>query len=277
MTSQSPDASRARLRDVNTANSIREAFVQVADLRAQAKANTPLGLYVQQVKVLQATRFSGTYSDVLGDPQHDYAVAAQFFLTKLYSPADHSERDAQFVKIAGAIEKLFPAQVGALAVRLAQLHALTEALDVALAKTWADNAKREHRAMPAAHANQLQSTAVEGYVQAWRRLGRRDDRERQLATVLDIGAALGRLTRTPGLRHLLRMMRGPARAADLADLQWFLEQGFDTFRALSGTRLGVAGFLELISSREAALLNQLFDADLVASVTQLRTTLGLAP
>jgi len=274
---QSLDASRARLAMVNTANAIRDAFVQVADLRAQTEANPTLGTCVHQVKVLQAARFSGTYRDVLSEPKRADASAAQFFLTKLYSPADQRERDAQFVKIAGAIEKLFPAHVGALAVRLAQLHALTEALDVDLAKAWMTTAPHAHRAQRPALAGAALSDLVEGYVRAWRHLGRRADRASQLATVLDIGDTLGRLTQTPGLRHLLRMMRGPARAADLADLQGFLEQGFDTFRALAGTPSGVAGFLELISTREAALLHQLFDMDLVASVTQLRTTLGLPP
>jgi hypothetical protein len=262
---------------VSTADTIRNAFAQVATLRARAAADARLGRYVQHVKVFQASRFSGTYADVLQHPEHDYAKAAQFFLTKLYSPADHSDRDAQFAKIAGAIEKLFPAKVGTLAVRLAQLHALTEELDLTLAGAWASSATDKNLAMPIEAGLVIHKSMVKGYVQAWRHMGRHDDRQRQLATVLDIGRELGNLTRMPGLRHLLRMMRGPARSANLASLQLFLEQGFDTFSALSQTQGGVRGFLELIAVREAALLNQLFDADLVASVTQLRVTLGLPP
>ena len=44
-------------------------------------------------------------------PAAPYAAAARFFLDELYSDKDYADRDAQFARIAGAIEKLFPAQV----------------------------------------------------------------------------------------------------------------------------------------------------------------------
>jgi hypothetical protein len=68
----------------------------------------------------------------------EYAGAARFFLNDLYSDKDYSLRDAQFARIAGALQRLFPKQVVATAVTMAQLHILTEELDRQMAVAWAD-------------------------------------------------------------------------------------------------------------------------------------------
>jgi hypothetical protein len=106
---------------------------------------------------------------------------------------------------------------------------------------------------------------------------RRADRERQLLVVVGIGQQLARLTRNTGLRMMLRMMRGPAAAAGLGALQRFLECGFDTFATMARRRGGVEDFLNTIQTRESALMNLLYDANLVACETELRRTLGQVP
>lgn len=242
------------------AQGIREALARVARIRQQTTADPVLAAAVTTVKTWQSRRFACTYADILGRDATGYRPAAEFFLTELYSAQDYTDRDAQFSRIAGPIDKLFPAKVGALALALAQLHAMTEALDQAMGRAW-----------PAT------GTAANGYVAAWRSVGRRSERQAQLDIVLGIGTELGKLTRTVGLRSLLRMMRTPAHAAGLGALQGFLESGFDTFGALGRTRGGVQGFLGLIAQREQALITQLFDADDVTCGTELQHLLGLAP
>ena len=79
----------------------------------------------------------------------------------------------------------------------------------------------------------------------------------QIQLTLDVGLALDRFVRQPLLRHTLRLMRGPARAAGLAELQTFLESGFDTFRAMRGADQ----FLAWVAERERALVDALFAAD----------------
>jgi len=245
---------------MEAAKIIRSAVDRVAALR-QAQAQRPgLRDAVIRIKVLQARRFAGTYSDLLA--AGPYAVAARFFLEELYSERDFAERDAQFARIAGAIERFFPSAVVQTAVSLAQLHALTESLDHAMGVAWTD----------------LDPTAADArrYIDAWRSVGRRADRDAQLADVLAIGREMARLTRTPGLRTMLRMMRGPAHAAGLASLQRFLEAGFDTFAAMArgdGARI----FLGIIEERESRLIADLFDAPAVACETQLAAALGQAP
>ncbi|HXD42777.1 MAG TPA: hypothetical protein VN649_19575 [Ramlibacter sp.] len=225
------------------------------------EANAALHAAVGAVKRVQSRRFAGSYADLLaGGP---YAAAARFFLEELYSDKDYAERDAQFARIAGAIEKLFPEQVAGTAVALAGLHALTEDLDQAMALAWL------------AHADGGLSEA-QRYTAAWREVARRPERESQLVVVLGIGQQMARLTRTSGLRMMLKMMRGPAAAAGLGALQRFLECGFDTFAAMA-RRGGAEDFLGIIQERESALMVLLFDADRVACETELARILGQAP
>jgi hypothetical protein len=234
----------------------------VSLLRQAVEANPLLGDAVRQVKRVQSRRFSGTYADLLAGKQ--YATAARFFLEELYSDKDYAERDAQFARIAGAIEKLFPEQVANTAVELAELHALTEELDQAMALAWLAQVDEE-------------LTDAQRYTAAWRSVGRRADRESQLRVVIGIGHQLARLTRAPGLRIMLRMMRGPAVAAGLGSLQRFLETGFDTFSAMARRLGGAEEFLGVIQGRELALIEMLFDAPFVACGTELGRTLGQAP
>ncbi len=247
---------------MEAAQKIRTAVARVSLLRQAVDANPPLRSALQQVKRVQSRRFAGTYADLLASGP--YAAAARFFLTELYSDKDYAERDAQFVRIAGAIERFFPTQVAGTAAALAELHALTEELDQAMAIAW---------------LAQGDDAAVEAwrYVSAWRQVGRREDRDNQLTVVLDIGQQMARLTRTPGLRIMLKMMRGPAVAAGLSSLQRFLESGFDTFGAMARRPGDAEQFLGTIRGRESALIVMLCDAGFVACETELARTLGQAP
>jgi hypothetical protein len=247
---------------MEAAQKIRNAVARVSQLRQAIDGQPALGAALGRVKRVQSHRFAGTYADLLGGGP--YAAPARFFLTELYSDKDYAERDAQFARIAGAIEKFFPAQVAHTAVALAELHALTEELDQAMALAWLAQ-------------DAYQAGDAQRYVLAWREVGRREDREAQLTVVLRIGEEMARLTRTAGLRVMLKMMRGPAVAAGLGSLQRFLESGFDTFASMARRPGGAEEFLSIIQARESALLELLFDAGLVACGTELARTLGQAP
>ena len=236
---------------------IRDAVTHVTLMRQVAADKPELARAIAEIKNFQAKRFAGSYSDLL---QSDlYREAALFFLEELYSDKDYSERDTQFARIAGALERIFPEQVVQTAVSLAQLHRSTEELDRAMAEEWMANAHLPE---------------VTRYVLAWRRVGGRAERNRQLTTVMNIGNELGRLTRTPGLRRMLRMMRGPAKLAGMGALQKFLETGFDTFAEMGHAVDGVKHFLDTVMAREANLIDQLFDADSVTCETKIRQLLG---
>ena len=112
-------------------------------------------------------------------------------------------------------------------------------------------------------------------MKAWRAVDRRPDRLSQLDDVVALGEEMARLTRAPGLRTMLRMMRAPATAAGLSALQRFLEAGFDTFAAMSRGGL-VPQFLGAIRERESAFIAGLFDAPVATCEARLAELLGQA-
>ncbi|MBC7918307.1 MAG: hypothetical protein H7Y28_10930 [Rhodoferax sp.] len=241
---------------MDPAHTIRDAVARVSAIRAEAAGKPDLNSALVAVKALQGRRFAGTYADLLRSDE--YGTAARFFLEDLYSDRDYSQRDAQFSRIAGALQRLFPQQVIATAVALAQLHLLTEELDWQMASQWG--------ARGGAPSNGLAAQ----YVTCWRAVGRDEDRKRQLEIVLTVGKDLDRLTRTPGLRLMLRMMRGPARAAGLGSLQDFLETGFDTFAQMTGKGRSAETFLRAIQTRESTWIERLSHGDAPQCIADLQ-------
>ena len=205
--------------------------------RARRSASSGLLARVTALKEFQQRRFSFTYADLLVSAR--YGDAARFFLDELYGPNDFSRRDAQFARVVPALVRLFPNEIVETVATLAELHSLSEALDTSMGEQLSEGL--------------VPSLA---YVAAWQRTGREHDRRRQIELTLNVASRLDRLTRRPLMRHSLRAMRGPARAAGLGELQHFLEAGFDTFRTMKGAR----EFMELISTREHALVSALFGA-----------------
>lgn len=227
----------------SAADLIRTHLARVEQLRQQSHA-AGWQSAVEEIKRLQAQRFQATYADFLR--QARYAPATRFFLEELYGVRDFVERDTQFSRIAGALERLFPEAVAQLAVDLAETHALTEVLDQTLATHWLT-------------LDATMSPATR-YIMSWRRTEGRASRERQLAVIQHMGLELQRLTSKKSLRLALRMMRNPARMAGLDALQHFLETGFDAFSSLGDAK----PFLNTINERESRWVAAFFDQPLGA-------------
>ena len=248
---------------MDAAHTIRDAVARVSSIRAEANDKPGLNTALVTIKALQSRRFAGIYSDLLRSAE--YGAAARFFLEDLYSDKDYSQRDAQFSRIAGALQRLFPKQVIATAVALAHLHLLTEELDWQMASQWA------------ARDGVLPDDPAAQYVTCWRAVGRDDERKRQLEIVLTVGRDMDRLTRAPGLRLMLRMMRTPARAAGLGSLQDFLEVGFDTFAQMTGKGRSAEKFLGTIQTRESGWIHSLSHGDRLQCVSNLRACMSTPP
>lgn len=223
---------------------ILDHLAHVAAERRLRTLDPRLGARVVALKAYQQGRFRRTYDDLLASTR--YREAALFFLHELYGPEDFSDRDDQFARIVGPLVRLFPRDLVGTVEDLAALHALSESLDTEMARN-----------LPADSPDRM------GYLLAWQATGRAADRQAQIEGLLQVGRSLDRYTRNPVLRHSLRAMRGPAKAAGLASLQSFLEAGFETFRQMKGA----AEFLALVRQREEALCRRLFDAGAVAAVT----------
>ncbi len=217
------------------ADSILGHLRSVAAERERRAASPDLAVRVHALKQYQQARFAHTYSDLLRTAR--YGPAARFFLDELYGPNDFTERDAQFTRVVPALVRVFPQEIVGTVDTLARLHALSEALDSVMGS----------------HLEQA-SVDAPSYTRAWLATGCANDRELQIALTLAVGESLDRLTRNALVRHSLRMMRAPARAAGLGELQRFLETGFDTFKAMGGAQ----EFLSVIGTRERALARYLF-------------------
>lgn len=226
-----------------TATALRAHLAEAARHR-EAIDSQGLGDALAAIRHIQVQRFRQTYADLLDDPRH--ARATHFFLAELYGAQDYSQRDAQFARIAGAVERLFPDKVMALAVELAEVHALTEELDCAMARAWQD-LKRPQLVDNASLAR--------SYAGCWAHIGRQADRRHQLDAVLRMGWRLADVVAVPGLRVALRLMRRPAQAAGLSALQHVLEEGFDAFKSMGKAD----AFLSAVSEREGAWLATLFN------------------
>lgn len=214
------------------------AHLKVVDAERQRRAALPeLSARVVALKRYQQQRFAHTYADLLLSTR--YGAASRYFLDELYGPKDFARRDDQFARVAPAIARLFPNELAETVATLAELHALSETLDTAM-------------------GTQLPHERIDGvdYVRAWRGVGRAQERERQIELTLGIAAHLERITRLPLLRHSLRLMRGPSRAAGLAELQRALETGFDTFGKMNGAQ----EFIAIVGSRERGFAAALFAA-----------------
>ncbi len=225
------------LRD-NLSRSISDALGRAGAERRRRQQSPGFGARVQAVKAYQHQRFASTYADLMA--RDSMRAATRFFLEELYGPMDFGMRDAQFERVAPTLVKLFPGELGAIVAELAELHALSEQLDSEMGKA-------------------IDSTALNAaaYAQAWRRVGRFEDRERQIRWVVSIGICLDQQVRKPLLRSTLRLMRGPAQVAGLGSIHQFLSSGFDAFIALGGA----GEFLETIAQRERTLASELSSAD----------------
>ena len=206
--------------------------------RSRRRQDAALGAKVLSLKAYQQRRFTRTYADLLASPR--YGPAARFFLEELYGPKDFTHRDEQFRKIVSGLGPLFPPEVGRTVASVAELHALSEVLDTAMAE-------RLH----------AETIAPLDYVRAWQGVGRAADRDRQVKLTVGVAETLDRVTRRPLLRSSIHLMRGPARAAGVFELHRFIERGFDTFAAMGGAR----EFVDTIRSHEDAFAAALFGAD----------------
>lgn len=222
----------------SSAERARAHLDQVASLRAARQGDAGLARRVAAIKRYQHARFSRDYADLLANER--YRAATQFFLEDLYSPADFVERDTQFGRVVPAMERIFPADVMHTVAQLAELHALTEDLDQEMAQ-------------------QVEVSATvddASYRAAWQRVGRSEARRRQLELLIAIGTSLDEHTRTSLLTITLRLMRAPARAAGLGQLQSFLERGLAAFVAMRGAQ----HFLNTIRANEERTIGDLFSS-----------------
>jgi hypothetical protein len=190
---------------------------------------------VQALQHWQVQRLQRTYADYEAQPR--YRAALQFFLQDLYGPHDFTRRDRDLRKVLHQWERLLPERALQTLLHALELEALSQSLDLATADALAG----------------AEPTPT-SYALAYRRAGRREDRQRQIWLTVAAGRALDALIESPSLGIALRAARLPARAFGVATLQAFLERGYKAFK-----RMGGAGeLLQTIQQRETTIMHRLF-------------------
>ncbi len=213
---------------------------RVSGLRSSAQADPKAAAARQRFRTWQSQRLARTHASLLANPH--FAEAATFFLTDVYGANDPGTRDAEMHRVLPTAVKLLPATGLETVAKAIELDALSEDLDAA---------------MIVALGKRLSGLDAAAYGSAYRKVGRRKDRERQIKLIQDIGQTLDRLARQRFISTTLTLMRKPARLAGLSELQSFLERGFAAFRKMGGAE----EFLKLVIKRERKLLNTLFAGD----------------
>ncbi|HET9576976.1 MAG TPA: hypothetical protein VFP44_04065 [Usitatibacter sp.] len=190
---------------------------------------------LNELKRWQSARLAATYADLSQQPR--YHTATRFFLHDLYGPKDFSHRDEAMMRILPAMSRLLPKSAVETAALAIELEALSEELD--------------HRVAAALPAGPITEAS---YAEANRRAVDRRERERQIDLTEAVGHRLDALVRKPLVVRTLQLMRGPARAAGLSDLQDFLERGFSSFRAMHGA----GEFLATLRRREMTIIDEIY-------------------
>ena len=209
-------------------------------MHATRAQNPILAGALERLSDWQSRRLAVTYADLARDPR--YAEAIAFFQTDLYGPQDFSRRDADLARVVPMMARMLPESVILTVAKAMELSALSHELDM-----------RVNDFLPRADAQ----FSVEDYSRAFRRAGRWPDRRRQIELIGEVGTALDRAVGKPLIRSALALMRAPARAAGLAELQTFLERGFDAFRRMKGADT----FLATVRERETAIVDAIADGN----------------
>ena len=220
---------------VNSAHAeLERELNRVVRLHELRRAEPRLATALDRLERWQAARLRQTYADLETQPR--YAAAVTFFESDLYGGNDFAQRDADVAKVAPLMAMMLPERVIATIAQAMELNALSQELDRALLAR-----------LPRADGR----FTVAEYCAAYRAVGDRAARERQIAIIAEIGAALDRFVRMPLVRGALAMMRQPAKLAGMGVLHEFLERGFEAFRRMKGAEF----FLATIVERETTLMN----------------------
>lgn len=193
---------------------------------------------LRELQAWQSARLERTHADLLANRR--YREAAEFFLEELYATENAKARDRDLVRTQRIMERMLPRDA---------LHALTLAVELEILSQELDC-----EMVRALHPGPITD---ESYATAYRAVGRREDRERQVELTRECGRYLDRLVSLPMIHALVRLTRGPAHAAGFGAMQEFLERGLDAFQNMGRTN----DFVATVTRRETEVMQRIFDEE----------------
>lgn len=233
------DDSTVSIEKQQSAEALRRHLKTAKSLRLRINIEPAAARDRMRLREWQAGRLARTHADLLNSTR--FGQSAQFFLSDLYGPKDFSSRDEEVERILPLLIKMLPGSALRTIALAVELDALTEQLDAAMVAELY-------------RAGLIERIDEDAYGAAYRTVGCRPERQRQIVLIRETGQALDRLSRKPLLHGMLKLMRAPAHLAGLGDLHEFLERGFNAFRGMGSA----TEFLDSIESKEQRLLANLF-------------------
>jgi hypothetical protein len=217
-------------------HTLRGQLQEAKQEREAAKVNPAMGASRTALKEYQAKRLRETHKDLL----NGYATrgAAEFFLKEIYGSKDLSQRDKDVEKLIPMMETAFPLNTLETITQAIVLDALSEKLDMAM-------------------ANELGPVFTdEQYIEAFKKVASKEEREKQINLVESLGMSLCQLVRIPLLSTTLKMMRFPAKIAGIYSLHEFLENGFNVFKDTGNPEF----FIKTLVSKEREILQNIYQS-----------------
>ena len=218
-----------------TVQNLEHLLARKSELATRSTGDRQFAARLRELQHWQTSRLARTYRDLKYNPS--FAPAIDFFLSDLYGSRPFSSRDADLERAWGYLKLTWPMTALEALDRLIELEVLTTELDHAMTVALAQDKLEEA-----------------SYAAAYRSVGRRDARQRQIDLVITAVESLEHTVRYPFIGPLLWGARGPAYAAGFGVLQNFFERGYDAFRKLGDPQ----AFLKIIRERETALMDALF-------------------
>jgi hypothetical protein len=220
---------------LRSTQSLAALLAQQRRLKAAAGADAARGARLRELRAWQAARLERTYADLRREPR--YARAVEFFLSDLYGPQEFADRDRDLARALRYLQRALPAAALDVLAQAIELEVLTAELDQAMVAVLTAG-----------------PITAGSYAAAYRAVGRRAARARQIELITDVGALLERVVRHAWIAPALRVAHAPAHAAGFGALQDFLERGFAAFRHMRGA----GRFLQIIRERESCCMDTIY-------------------
>ncbi|WP_420936125.1 FFLEELY motif protein [Alteromonas sp. A081] len=190
---------------------------------------------IHQLQDWQCQRLLVSHDDLA--KQQRYQKAMAFFVEELYGPKDFSQRDADLVRVIPKLAKVLPEKAMNAMNDALSLNALSFDLDMEVAQYLNTHFLGE-------------AISRDSYAQAYKGVGRKDDRENQITIISHLGDQLAEVIKVRGIGMLISMSRRPAKIAGLLALHEFLDRGFNAFKAIGD----VQSFIQPVLERETKLM-----------------------
>lgn len=197
---------------------------------------------IHQLQDWQCQRLLVSHDDLA--KQQRYQKAMAFFVEELYGPKDFSQRDADLVRVIPKLAKVLPEKAMNAMNDALSLNALSFDLDMEVAQYLNTHFLGE-------------AISRDSYAQAYKGVGRKDDRENQITIISHLGDQLADVIKVRGIGILISMSRRPAKIAGLLALHEFLDRGFNAFKAIGD----VQSFIQPVLERETKLMETLLSSN----------------